>query len=84
MTTEADACRTLITPKLLAAGWDSNPHSIAEQRTFTDSRIFAHGGQAHRRPEKQAHTAEKVRTLCASPEELSSDEDQLQNLLYAQ
>ena len=40
MTTEADTCRTLITPKLQAAGWDSDPHSIAEQRFFTDGRII--------------------------------------------
>ncbi|MEW6158142.1 MAG: hypothetical protein AB1813_11955 [Verrucomicrobiota bacterium] len=39
MPTEADTCRTLITPKLQAAGWDSDPHSIAEQRTFTDGWI---------------------------------------------
>ena len=32
METEADTCHTLITPKLQAAGWESEPHSIAEQR----------------------------------------------------
>ncbi len=33
---EADACRKFITPKLVAAGWDTEPHSLAEQRTFTE------------------------------------------------
>jgi hypothetical protein len=37
---EADACRTLITPKVQAAGWENEPHSIAKQRTFTDGSIL--------------------------------------------
>jgi hypothetical protein len=37
--TEADTCRKYVVPKLVAAGWDSEPHSIAEQRTITDGRI---------------------------------------------
>lgn len=41
-------------PKLQAAGWDSEPHSIAEQRTFTDGRIVVHGNRATRRPGKRA------------------------------
>src|SRR5437667_4421815 len=43
MPSEADTCRTLITPKLQAAGWENDPHSIAEQRTFTDGRIIVRG-----------------------------------------
>src|SRR6266487_1768361 len=54
MPTEADTCRTLITPKLQAAGWENDPHSIAEQRTFTDGRIIVHGSTARRRPGKRA------------------------------
>src|SRR5437667_6194779 len=54
MPTEADTCRTLITPKLQAAGWEDAPHSIAEQRTFTDGRIIVHGSTARRRPGKRA------------------------------
>ncbi|MFO1002010.1 MAG: hypothetical protein U0936_16880 [Planctomycetaceae bacterium] len=49
MPTEADTCRTLITPKLQAAGWEDDPHSIAEQRTFTDGRIILRGNTATRR-----------------------------------
>jgi len=33
---EADTCRKYVVPKLQAAGWDDEPHSIAEQRTITD------------------------------------------------
>ena len=36
---EADTCRQLVVPKLQAAGWNNDPHSIAEQRTITDGRI---------------------------------------------
>jgi type I restriction enzyme R subunit len=54
MGTEADTCRTLITPKLQAAGWENDPHSIVEQRTFTDGRIIVHGSTARRRPGKRA------------------------------
>ncbi|MEX2606928.1 MAG: hypothetical protein WD708_06250 [Kiritimatiellia bacterium] len=35
---EADTCRTYVVPLLQAAGWDSAPFSIAEQRTFTNPR----------------------------------------------
>ena len=31
--TEADTCRKYVVPKLVAAGWEDEPHSIAEQRT---------------------------------------------------
>jgi type I restriction enzyme R subunit len=27
---EADMCRKFVLPELLAAGWDTDPHSIAE------------------------------------------------------
>jgi type I restriction enzyme R subunit len=54
MPTEADTCRTLITPKLQAAGWESDPHSIAEQRSFTDGRIVVHGNRALRKKGKRA------------------------------
>jgi hypothetical protein len=35
MPTEADTCRTLVLPKLYAAGWTDE--QIAEQRYFTDA-----------------------------------------------
>jgi type I site-specific restriction endonuclease len=37
--TEADTCRKFVVPMLQAAGWDTEPHSIAEQRTIIDGRI---------------------------------------------
>jgi type I restriction enzyme R subunit len=42
-TSEADTCRKFVVPKLLAAGWDADPHSIAEQRSITDGRIVPVG-----------------------------------------
>ena len=41
-------------PKLQAAGWDSDPHSIAEQRSFTDGRIVVRGSKAERKKTKRA------------------------------
>lgn len=40
---EADTCRKLVVPRFLAAGWDGDPHSIAEQRSITDGRIVPVG-----------------------------------------
>lgn len=53
MPTEADTCRKFVVPKLLAAGWDNEPHSIAEQRTITDGRIIPAGKGFIRKPPKR-------------------------------
>lgn len=45
---EADTCRLYVAPRLAEAGWESEPHSIAEQRTITDGRIIVVGGK-HKR-----------------------------------
>jgi type I restriction enzyme R subunit len=50
---EADTCRKFIVPKLVTAGWDSDPHSIAEQRTITDGRIVPVGKGFVRKPPKR-------------------------------
>jgi type I restriction enzyme R subunit len=50
---EADTCRKFVVPKLLAAGWDNDPHSIAEQRTITDGRIVPVGKGFVRKPPKR-------------------------------
>jgi type I restriction enzyme R subunit len=50
---EADACRKYVTPNLQAAGWDTEPHSLAEQRTFTAGRIVVAGTKAKRREAKR-------------------------------
>ena len=54
MITEADTCRKYILPLLTKAGWDDEPHSFAEQRSFTDGRIVIAGSKARRRPQKRA------------------------------
>ena len=51
--TEADTCRRYVVPALQAAGWDSDPHSIAEQRTITDGRIVPVGRGFIRKPPKR-------------------------------
>jgi len=51
---EADTCRRLIVPKLQASGWETEPHRINEQVTFTDGRIVVVGRKARRRPGKRA------------------------------
>ena len=51
--TEADTCRKLVVPKLQAAGWDTPPHAVNEQRTFTDGRIVFAGGKARRGRQKR-------------------------------
>ena len=48
MPTEADTCRTLILPRLYAAGWTDD--QLAEQRIFTDGRIIVHGQRLQPRP----------------------------------
>lgn len=52
--TEADTCRTLVTPKLRGSGWEESPHLIAEQHYFTDGRIVIVGRAAKRRQGKRA------------------------------
>jgi len=52
--TEADTCRKYVLPKLQAAGWDNEPHSFTEQKTFTDGRILIAGSKVRRGPQKRA------------------------------
>jgi type I restriction enzyme R subunit len=54
MPNEADTCRRYVTPKLVATGWDDEPHSFTEQRTFTDGRIVPIGNRVFRKPGKRA------------------------------
>src|ERR1035437_8413370 len=39
----SDTCRKCVVPRLLAMGWDSEPHSITEPRTITDGRVIPVG-----------------------------------------
>jgi type I restriction enzyme R subunit len=54
MITEADTCRKYVLPKLFEAGWDEDPRSFTEQKTFTDGRIVVMGEKVKRRPQKRA------------------------------
>lgn len=54
MITEADTCRKYVLPKLSRAGWDNDPHSFTEQKTFTDGRIIAIGQKIKRQKQKRA------------------------------
>ena len=54
MPNEADTCRRFVVPRLQAAGWESDPHRINEQVTFTDGRIVVVGRRGRRRPGKRA------------------------------
>lgn len=51
---EADTCRRYVVPKLQALGWDTEPHRLNEQVTFTDGRIIVAGRNSRRRPGKRA------------------------------
>ena len=53
MLTEADTCRKYIVPLLQKAGWDTDPCSIAEQRSITDGRIIPVGQRFIRKPPKR-------------------------------
>ncbi len=54
MMNEADTCRIHVTPKLQQAGWEQHPHSLTEQKTFTDGRVEVHGNQVRRKERKRA------------------------------
>lgn len=54
MPNEADTCRRFVVPRLQKAGWDSEPHRLNEQVTFTDGRIVVSGRRGRRRPGKRA------------------------------
>ena len=38
MSNEADTCRRFVVTKLQAAGWDTDPHRLNEEVTFTEGR----------------------------------------------
>jgi type I restriction enzyme R subunit len=52
--TERDTCRKYVLPKLQAAGWEDDPRSIHEEKSFTDGRIVVAGGKPKRRKRKRA------------------------------
>ncbi|HWY75666.1 MAG TPA: DEAD/DEAH box helicase, partial [Verrucomicrobiae bacterium] len=88
MPTEADTCRTLVLPKLYAAGWTDE--QIAEQCTFTAGRIVVQGTKATRRKGKRAdyllrYTRDKVLAVIEAKVEYKKPADGLQQAIdYAQ
>jgi type I restriction enzyme R subunit len=50
MTNEADTRRRYITPALVAAGWDTTPHTMVAEYTIAPGRIIANG---QRQPTRQ-------------------------------
>ena len=50
---EADTCRVHVTPRLRESGWGQYPHSITEQKTFTDGRVEVRGSIGRRRKRKR-------------------------------
>jgi hypothetical protein len=74
-------------PKLVAAGWDTEPHSLAEQRSFTAGRIVVAGTRAKRQEAKRAdyllrYTPEIVNCF-GGVLQLRSAVNEMQRLLYA-
>src|SRR5437870_4363341 len=67
MPNEAATCRTFVVPKLQAAGCDADPHSIAEQRTFADGRIFPVKDERGKR-RKSKHAASNLISACSRTE----------------
>ena len=47
MINEADTCRKYVLPKPIASGWDNDPRSSTEQKTFTDGRIVLFGAKEY-------------------------------------
>ncbi len=90
MSTEADTCRKYVLPRLIAAGWDSEPHSFTEQRTFTDGRIVVSGNKVRRKKQKRAdyllrHTADFTIAVVEAKADYKKPADGLQQAKeYAQ
>src|SRR4051812_19116586 len=83
MPSEADTCRKYVVPLLQSAGWDNDPHSIAEQRTITDGRIVPVGKGFVRRPPKRVdyllrYTRDFVLAVVEAKPEYKSAADGLQ------
>lgn len=53
MANEADTCTKYVRPRLEEAGWNTDPHSYTEQRSFTDGRIVVSGKKIKRKSQKR-------------------------------
>ncbi len=87
---EAKTRRELITPALIAAGWDEAPHSYTEEETITDGRIIPLGKKARRREGLRADYVLrckrdfKIAVVEAKKEELPADNGVQQAKDYAE
>src|SRR2546427_9146971 len=88
--TEADTCRKFVTPRLIDAGWDTDPHSIAEQWPLTEGRIVLLGGKPQRIRQRRAdYLLRYTRDFClavveAKAEDISAGEGMQQAKEYAE
>src|SRR5688500_13924030 len=88
MPSEADTCRTLVLPKLYAAGWTDD--QLAEQRTYTKGRIIPRGQSGFRKQPKRVdyllrYTRDFALAVVEAKQEFKHSSDGLQQAKeYAQ
>lgn len=70
---EADTCRQYVVRDLVVSGWDNAPHSIAEQRIFTDGRFFLVRGRPKRGKQKKADYVLRTRDFPIEVAEAKAD-----------
>jgi hypothetical protein len=75
MPTEADTCRTLITPKLQAAGWDGELQLVGVRKHLPDMLKIP--------PISERGSANTIISKFESADGLRKAVSQLQSLLYA-
>jgi hypothetical protein len=67
---EPDTCRKYVVPKLVAAGWDDEPHSMVEFKQVIGRGTRVRDDYGKLWSNILDYTAQKVRTLCASPDKM--------------
>lgn len=86
---EADTCRVHVTPRLRAAGWETDPHSLTEQYPYTAGRIRLVDGHPMRGDRKRVDYLLRflrdfpIATVEAKPEDAPEGEGLQQSKGYA-
>jgi type I restriction enzyme R subunit len=86
---EADTCRLYVTPRLRAAGWEADPHSLTEQHPYTAGRIRLIDGRPVRGKRKRVDYLLRflrdlpIATVEAKPEDAPEGEGLQQSKDYA-
>jgi len=86
---EADTCRLHVTPRLRAAGWETDPHSLTEQYPYTAGRIRLVDGRPVRGKRKRVDYLLRflrdlpIATVEAKPEDAPEGEGLQQSKDYA-